>query len=187
MSGIYAIEHVASGRIYIGASVNIPRRWKRHMNDLDAGLHRNAVLQAAWVQFGRDAFRFYVLERCERAVLQRREQEWISGLEAAVTGFNQSPTAGWHPHTDQSRARVSAALRGRTCTPEHRAAVSRANKGRLFSIAHRLALKAARARQQVTEETRRKLRTNALCRLRENGHFAGESQGRPHDEVTAAM
>ena len=185
--GIYAIEHIATGRAYVGASVNVSKRWSRHIGDLETGAHVNIFLQAAWKEYGRTAFRFYVLERCDRPSLRRREQEWLTGLDATVSGFNMSPVSGWHPHTDLSRSRLAAALRGRP-RPQHvRDAISAANKGRVFSLDHRRALKEARMHRIVTAETREKVRHNSLHmsaetrdklrlaasnRKRENGRFA---------------
>lgn len=40
-SGVYAITHLDSARVYIGSSVNVPRRWSSHRRDLRRGTHPN--------------------------------------------------------------------------------------------------------------------------------------------------
>ena len=45
LSGIYAIFSKDYTTVYIGSSLNITKRKKRHFNDLKKGIHHNAYLQ----------------------------------------------------------------------------------------------------------------------------------------------
>lgn len=77
MTGIYSICHVASGKRYIGASGDITRRWARHRNLLRSNKHHSRQLQNAWNKRGESAFEFSVLEYCDGAKLQEREQHYL--------------------------------------------------------------------------------------------------------------
>ena len=46
MIGIYAIRNTQNGKMYIGESIDIEKRWKNHQEDLDNGNHHSYKLQA---------------------------------------------------------------------------------------------------------------------------------------------
>lgn len=124
-AGVYAIVHLASGKRYVGSSVNIRRRRASHFRELRSGSHSNRHLQAAWNKYGEDAFAFFVLDHCGRGATVRREQAWIDALRPfGDRGYNLSPTAGnvlGLKFTDEQRAHVSAGLKGKPKSAEHRA------------------------------------------------------------------
>lgn len=43
--GIYCIENKVNHKKYIGQSIEIHQRWKRHVYDLNKGVHNNKHLQ----------------------------------------------------------------------------------------------------------------------------------------------
>lgn len=57
---IYTITHTASGKVYVGQTINVRIRWQLHRSDLRKGKHRNRYLQAAWNKYGSDAFVFAI-------------------------------------------------------------------------------------------------------------------------------
>ena len=67
MIGIYKIENKLSGKAYIGQSINIEARWKRHI--LDSSHHlineQSAVIHKAINKYGLENFSFVVLEECK--------------------------------------------------------------------------------------------------------------------------
>ena len=46
--GIYKIENKENGKVYIGSSKNIEKRWEAHEVGLKNKRHHNAKLQHAW-------------------------------------------------------------------------------------------------------------------------------------------
>ena len=48
MIGIYAIRNTKNGKMYIGESIDIEKRWKNHQEDLDNGNHHSYKLQSEW-------------------------------------------------------------------------------------------------------------------------------------------
>ena len=41
MIGVYAIRNTQNGKMYIGESIDIEKRWKNHQEDLDNGNHHS--------------------------------------------------------------------------------------------------------------------------------------------------
>lgn len=86
--GIYLITHVASGRGYVGQSRDIERRWKEHGATDKPRSHLEKALRC----YGRDAFRFEVLEVCPPEELDARERDLIASLGTlSPRGFNREP------------------------------------------------------------------------------------------------
>ncbi len=64
VSGIYTIINRVNGRIYIGESLDIYRRWhKEHMPQLRKNIHNNKELQNDFNEYGEENFSFEILER----------------------------------------------------------------------------------------------------------------------------
>lgn len=55
---IYALTHLASGKRYVGSTVNRSYRWSKHRCELNADRHHCQHLQRAWNKYGADAFAF---------------------------------------------------------------------------------------------------------------------------------
>ena len=82
ISGVYGIVHWPTGRVYVGSSCDVFRRWRAHVGFLNSGRHHAVQLLDRWLFDGPGAFAFVVLEACPRADLQVREQAWLDSFEA---------------------------------------------------------------------------------------------------------
>lgn len=76
--GIYCIENIINNKKYIGQSIHIKERWKRHISELEHNTHYNDYLQRSWNKYSKDNFRFYILENCTEDNLDNREIYWIN-------------------------------------------------------------------------------------------------------------
>lgn len=76
-SGIYCIENINNNKKYIGQSVDVQDRWRKHKSELEHHVHHNSYLQNAWNKYGEDVFNFYVLEYCEIEQLDEKEIYYI--------------------------------------------------------------------------------------------------------------
>ena len=77
ISGIYAILHRETGRIYIGSTVSLKSRIGCHRGELRHGKHDNSYLQNAWNKHSKiEGFIWVLLEICEneKQVLLTTEQ-----------------------------------------------------------------------------------------------------------------
>src|SRR4051794_35050022 len=64
--GIYAVEHVVSGKRLVCATKNLSKRLHDHRRYLAGGSHHNPDLQADLERDGASAFRLVLLEVLER-------------------------------------------------------------------------------------------------------------------------
>jgi group I intron endonuclease len=62
MGVIYRIVNVVNDNLYIGSAVNPRRRRWEHWSSLKKGTHHCSALQAAWNEYGEDAFEFEIVQ-----------------------------------------------------------------------------------------------------------------------------
>lgn len=145
--GVYKIEHVASGKAYIGGSTDMMRRWRDHRSRLR---RRDGCsppkLQTAWNVHGPSAFVFRPLLICAEADLLFYEQLVLDRFNAYADGFNARPQADSMlgiRHTPETIAKMSAAAIGRPILAAARAKIGDANRGRRPSPETRAKMRAA--------------------------------------------
>lgn len=63
--GIYKISIVGTNKVYIGESIKVKSRLKKHMLNLSKQRHSNPILQNIYNKYGKDAFDFEILEYVE--------------------------------------------------------------------------------------------------------------------------
>ena len=83
VSGVYAIEST-DGRMYIGSSVNIEKRWSEHKSRLRNGRHANQILAGEVASNGLDSLQCRVLIRCAPENLRLYEQRAIDAMKPAL-------------------------------------------------------------------------------------------------------
>ena len=127
--GIYLITHRASGRAYVGCSVDLFSRWAVHRRDLRGNRHHSERLQRAWIKYGAQAFEFKILLFCDEMNLLWYEQRC---LDAWPCFYNISRLAGKLWWTPELRARQGLKLQGRKLSIETRAKMSLAHKGHSY-------------------------------------------------------
>lgn len=83
ISGIYKIICTVNNKFYLGSSKNIKSRWYEHKCSLKKGIHHSIHLQKAWDKYGKENFRFEILEftGLEKEILLEREQYWLDTLK----------------------------------------------------------------------------------------------------------
>ena len=85
--GIYKIENIIDGKVYIGSSINISKRLKNHKIMLSGGYHDNKYLQNSVVKYGINNFNFEVLEICDEDNLVKKENYFIDLYKSNETTF----------------------------------------------------------------------------------------------------
>lgn len=135
--GIYVIRHRASGREYVGSSVDIYKRAGKHKSDLSKNRHHSPILQNAWNKHGADEFEMEVVEVVSNpALLLLSEQAWLDkGAFYNVCKFARN-RLGFRA-TDETKARQSAALTGLKRTPEQVENIRQSQMGKVLSAEHR--------------------------------------------------
>ncbi len=142
-AAIYTITHVASGKCYVGSTIDPPRRFTNHRSALDKGNHTAKRLQNSWKKYGSCAFVFAVIEVCNKTDRATREQQYIDErkpffnwartvhspaldprvakqISKAMRGNQNTKGLVW---SDQSRINMSKAVKGKPRSPAQRAAM----------------------------------------------------------------
>lgn len=89
MIGIYKIQNLINGKIYIGQSVHIKARFSAHKSEARNGNTR--PLYNAIRKYGVENFSFEVIEECSKEKLNEREIYWIKKYDSFHNGYNLTP------------------------------------------------------------------------------------------------
>ena len=173
-SGIYAIANMANGKVYIGSSVDVPKRLAAHKAALAGERHHNEHLQRAWDKHGVGAFEFVILEEPvgedDLVELEQVHIDILCSMDPA-RGYNQQeagpkgrPSLATREkmsaaqmgnrsrlgikHTAETRAKIGAANTGKKHTAETRAKMSATRKGMTPSVEARAKQSAAKMGNQ---------------------------------------
>lgn len=109
-SGIYKIENLINGKIYVGKTLHLNKRFKEHLWELKKGNHFNRYLQNSWNKYGEENFKFSILEEVSnKDLLYEKELEWILRLKAndSAYGYNSclpnKDNCGVGEHSEKSK------------------------------------------------------------------------------------
>lgn len=93
IEGVYAIHNLITGKKYIGQSVSIKNRWRKHLLELRNNKHHSQHLQHSFNKYGEKVFIFGVIEECDYKHLTAREQYWINYFDSYNNGYNSIETS----------------------------------------------------------------------------------------------
>ena len=171
--GVYQILCIPTGKLYVGSSCQIYVRWSQHRNYLTKGISSCRYLQYAWTKHGRSAFRFSILEECDKGQIEEREQFYIDLLKPALN----LATSVKRRDSPESRAKIIAAVREKARLRTH------CPHGHLYDEANTFigkkgekicrACNARRVRQvYVSETAEQRVKTRELARKRQVAYRA---------------
>lgn len=162
--GIYGLRNKTTGKWYVGQSIDIENRWKYYKRLKCKGQPK---IYTALEKYGYDGFDKILLEECisEPKTLMEREIFWVNKYDSINNGYNVRNPDLRSKFSDETRAKITASKMGKKYKPwseEARANVSAAHRGekhhfygKKLSDEHRAKLK--KAKQVITEETRKKM------------------------------
>lgn len=154
MIGIYKITNLINGKIYIGQSIDIERRfWDHRCISHESNRHLKHALQ----KYGKENFKYEVLEECQESELDVRERYYIETLkpEYNVTNggqdslrrypeevrekISEKSKEQWNNMTDEERQRrishnLTGHRRGYTMSEETKAKIRDKNLGKKQSL-----------------------------------------------------
>ena len=88
-TGIYKITNIQNQKCYVGQAVNLGDRWKQHIKKgLGADPPTRNKLYPAMKEIGPENFTFEVIEQCDRASLDSREDYWQEYFKAKEFGYS---------------------------------------------------------------------------------------------------
>lgn len=112
MVGIYKIES-PSGKVYIGQSIDIERRFKKYKRQVTKVQPK---LYNSFMKHGSDNHIFTVLEECKPEELTQKEDYWIKRYNSTEEGLNVKQAGSKGKISESSKQKISKALSGRKIT-----------------------------------------------------------------------
>ncbi len=138
---VYLIWNLINGKKYVGQTTKtVEERFNKHAKT-------DSAIGNAIRKYGKKKFCYGVIVTCySKEELDEKEKYFIAALRSkSPTGYNRTDggdgVVGW---TDEMRARVSAANKGKTFSPQHRANLSAAQIERLKDPAERAKISASK-------------------------------------------
>lgn len=114
-SGIYCIENIETNKKYIGQAVDIQDRWRRHIGDLNRNAHCNDYLQNAWNKYGKDGFKFYIIESCDVEQLDEKEIYYIDFYNTMDRNYGYNMKSGGqlssNKYSDEVKQKMSQSVK----------------------------------------------------------------------------
>lgn len=185
-TGIYQITNINNGRCYVGSAVNVSKRWREHLRQLEQGVHHSKFMQRCWNKHGGECFVFRVIVACRTEDLIWYEQRAIDALKP---DYNSAPMAGsqlGYKHSHETRKRMSASrakdfspFTGKQHTEETRRKISEKKKG----VKHG---KYSPERAEKAAEAMRSSK-NAISADEARQIRSLSASGKPHKEVAAIV
>ena len=131
---VYRIVNNATGKVYVGSTMNAKNRKRRHFADLRAGIHHSVYLQRSWDKHGAENFAFEIVEYVDDpSWLIFVEQSYLDAISKAGIQYNVCSQAGnclGVKQSDETIQKRANALRGRIVSDATKQAISKAKKGR---------------------------------------------------------
>lgn len=195
ISGVYAINCLATKKVYVGSAISVKQRLASHRSMLKNKAHTNKHLQRAYDKYGSDSFVMEMLESCESDKRIEREQAWIDYYDASNPefGMNNSPiattTEGFR-HSEATKARLSeiakardhsklraitAAMRGIPAHNKGVPGIKWTEERKAQASAKKKGQKAWNKGLQHTEETKKKISIGSSIALTRYGSDIAES------------
>lgn len=122
--GIYKILNTVNGKFYIGSTNNLRKRLYEHYRELNLGTHTNKHLQAAWIKYGKEGFKFQILETIKDTSnftnedLRQLETDYIQKTQCYKDSIGYNIIAGGIgtlnvPCSEEKRKKISEANKGK--------------------------------------------------------------------------
>ena len=161
MIGIYKITS-PSGKIYIGQSIDIERRFKHYKR---MACKQQVKIYNSMLKYGVDAHIFEILELCDTEELNNKERYYQDLYDSVSNGLNLLYVKSEHfngGHSEESKKKISNSLKGKIFTDEHKYKIGLNNSRRIISPEtiekHRL----NKLGKKSSSETKEKQRQNKL-------------------------
>lgn len=130
--------------------------------DLKRGDHHSRPLQRAWGKYGPENFVFEIIESIsDRGLLISREQAAFDALRPEYNACKVAGSTVGVVCSDETRAKLSRAHKGRSFSEETRKRISQAQKSRYADGSLGAATSARQLGRKLSEETKKKLSEKA--------------------------
>lgn len=120
-----------NGKLYIGQSVDVERRWKDHKNNSNY-VYMNNHLYSGIRKYGLDNFTFEVIVECDENMLDKFEIGIIQLYDTTnpKKGYNKALGGSYGKHSDETKAKMTKSRKGKTQSDETKKKISISLKGK---------------------------------------------------------
>lgn len=135
--GIYLIIRKGTAHFYVGSSLDVENRLRKHKWALRAGTHQNKHLQNAFNLYGEDGFSFELFEEFPPDQVRHFEQVALDAFGKLPFCYNIAMDAiasmtGREPSAE-TKAKISSALKEKKKSQETKAKMSEAKKNNTYA------------------------------------------------------
>lgn len=111
-SGIYKWTNKLTNDIYIGQSINLSKRFIRYFNLSYLKNRGTLTINRALIKYGYSSFRLEILEYCDIADLNKREQYYLDTLKPRYNILKIAGSSSGHKLSEETKANISQSLKG---------------------------------------------------------------------------
>lgn len=111
-SGIYKWTNKLTNDIYIGQSINLSKRFIKYFNLSYLNERNSLVINRALIKYGYSNFSLEILEYCDIANLNEREQYYFDLLDPKYNTLKIAGSSLGHKLSEETKAKISEALKG---------------------------------------------------------------------------
>ena len=164
---IYKITCLINNKVYIGQTIDFKRRKYEHFNRLNKNKSDNKYLQEDYNKYGKENFKFEIIEECKKDNLLERETYWINNYKGIFSKYiyNEKDINGYN---NEYKYNLSKSVSG--------------NKNGMYGKRHkkesieimRKKVSAANKGKKRSEECRKLLSERAKERYRNNSKYSQE-------------
>lgn len=132
MHYLYRIINQINGKVYIGQTKNPKKRWQQHQYNSQEK-KKKQYIHSAISKYGIDNFSYEVMATCKtQEDADITEKQLIKQYDSRNKEFGYNLALGGKttPHSEETKAKISATLTGVKHSPEHIQANSEAQKKR---------------------------------------------------------
>jgi group I intron endonuclease len=159
-TGVYKLYYIGSDKFYIGsASTSFNNRLSSHLSELKNGYHHNEPLQRGYAKYGKSMLVMEPIIICPPDLCIENEIACITSMNPSYNASKVSNSRLGCKASEETRKKISAAVKGKSLTEEHKKNIRESLKGKYkMSDENKEKRRKYMTGRNVSEETRQKIR-----------------------------
>ncbi len=112
-SGVYLWTNLISGKIYVGSSINLGRRFKGYLtySHISNSKRSNSLIHKALMKYGYSNFQLEIIEYCNADMCKEREQYYIDLFNPEYNILKIAGSSIGYKHTKETLTKMQEFLK----------------------------------------------------------------------------